>query len=103
MADKPAAERTEQPTAKRLSKAKSKGQTPQSQEMLSFISIVILITMITFLAPQLMQWFTLVLKEGLSCNTTIFANNSTFINFTALSIYFVWDINIDTIFIWYKF
>ena len=81
MADKPVAERTEQPTAKKLSKAKEKGQTPQSQEAMSFVSILILLTMTAFLAPELMRYFTVILKEGVSSNRAIFENNTAFINF----------------------
>ena len=81
MADKPVAERTEQPTAKKLSKAREKGQTPQSQEAMSFVSILVLITMTAFLAPELMRYFTALLKEGVSSDRAIFANNAAFINF----------------------
>jgi flagellar biosynthesis protein FlhB len=58
VAERPAAERTEHPTPKTLSKAKTEGQTPQSQELLSFISIVILMAAVAFLAPGLMRWCT---------------------------------------------
>ena len=81
MADKPAAEKTEMPTPKRLGKARGQGQTPQSQELMSFISIVILLTMIAFLGPGLTQWFIVMLNEGLSCNTSLFANSGAFIHF----------------------
>jgi flagellar biosynthetic protein FlhB len=81
MADKPAAEQTEQPTAKKLSKAKEKGQTPQSQELMSFVSILVLLTMTAFLAPALMRFFTVLLKEGVSSDRAVFANSTAFINF----------------------
>jgi flagellar biosynthetic protein FlhB len=81
MAEKPAAERTEQPTSKRLSKAREEGQTPQSQELLSFISILVLVTMITFLAPNLMRWFAKIIESGMSCETSVFADNQAFIGF----------------------
>ena len=81
MADQPATERTEQPTAKKLSKAREKGQVPQSQELMSFVSIVVLVTMTAFLAPGLMRWSIMLLKDGLSCDTGIFANAEVFIKF----------------------
>lgn len=81
MAERSASERTEKPTSKRLGKVRGKGQVPQSQELMSFISIVILITVITVLAPEMMQWFTSEIKQGLSCDTTVFANINTFVNF----------------------
>ncbi len=81
MAEQPAAEKTEMPTPKRLGKARGQGQTPQSQELMSFISIVVLLTMIAFLGPSLTQWFIVMLNEGLSCKTSLFANSGAFIHF----------------------
>jgi len=81
MADKPANERTEQPTGKRLSKARSKGQTPQSQEFTSFVSILVLVTAVTFLAPSLCRWCAGEIKQGMSCDTAAFAGNKAFLNF----------------------
>jgi flagellar biosynthesis protein FlhB len=81
MAEQQGAERTEQPTVRRLAKAREKGQVPQSQELMSFASIVILLATVTFLAPDLLRWFTEQVKAGLSCDTSAFANNEAFINF----------------------
>ena len=81
MAEKPVAEKTEMPTSKRLGEARGRGQTPQSQELMSFISIAVLMTMIVFLGPSLTQWFVVILNEGLSCKTSPFANSGAFIHF----------------------
>jgi len=81
MADKPASERTEQPTGKRLSKARSKGQTPQSQEFTSFVSILVLVTIVTFLAPSLCRWCTGEIEQGMTCDTSAFAGSKAFLNF----------------------
>ena len=81
MAEKPAAEKTEQPTPKKLGKVRGKGQVPASQELMSFISVLVLITSITFLASDLMQWFTTTMREGMSCEISIFHDNGGFINF----------------------
>ena len=81
MPEQPAAEKTEQPTPKRLSKAKEKGQAPQSQELMSFLSILVLVTMTFFLAPDLMRWLTIQLNEGMSCDRAAFANAEAFISF----------------------
>jgi len=81
MADKPAAEKTEQPTPRKLSKAREQGQVPQGPELMSAVSIVVLVTMVAFSAPGLMQWFTMQLREGMSHTDTVFANNKTFISF----------------------
>lgn len=81
MADKPAAEKTEQPTAKKLSKAREQGQVPQSQELMSAVSIVVLITMVALSAPKLMQWFIMQMRQGMSHSDAVFANSKTFIGF----------------------
>lgn len=81
MPEQPAAERTEQPTAKKLSRAREKGQVPQSQELMSFVSILVLVTMTAFLAQGLLRWFTTLLEEGMSCDTAVFANTKVFVDF----------------------
>ncbi len=81
MADKPATEKTEQPTPRKLSKAREQGQVPQGPELMSAVSIVVLVTMVAFSAPGLMQWFAMQLREGMSHTDTVFANNKTFISF----------------------
>ncbi len=81
MAEKPAAERTEQPTPRRLAKAKEKGQVPQSAELMSFISILVLVAAIAFSAPSLMQWFTGLMREGMSGQIQPFTDTGSFINF----------------------
>jgi len=57
MAEKPAAERTEQPTSRRLSKAREEGQVPQSQELAAAVTLVTLLLTLTLLAPKLLNWF----------------------------------------------
>ena len=81
MADKPAAEKTEQPTPKKLSRAREEGQVPQSQELMSAVSIVVLITMVALSAPKLMQWFIMQMRQGMSHSDAVFANSKTFIGF----------------------
>ncbi len=81
MADKPAAERTEQPTARRLSKAKEKGQLPRSQELSSFVCIAVLLTALVLMAPTLMHWFEDILKSGLSGDRSVLADPGAFTGF----------------------
>ncbi|MHC4460020.1 MAG: flagellar biosynthesis protein FlhB [Planctomycetota bacterium] len=81
MADKPATEKTEQPTARKLNKAREQGQTPQSPELMSAVSILVLLTMIASLAHGLMQWFIMQMRQGMSRSDAVFANSKTFINF----------------------
>jgi len=76
-----AAERTEQPTAKRLAKAKGKGQVPQSQELTSIVTLLVLVAMVTLLAPSLLQLFMIQIRQGMSCENGIFADSSGFLDF----------------------
>ncbi len=81
MADKPATERTEQPTAKRLSKARGQGRVPQSRELTSVVTLIILVAMLTLLAPGLMRWFIMQMRQGMSWQSSVFADSQTFVNF----------------------
>ncbi len=57
MAEKPVAEKTEQPTPKRLRKAKEKGQVAQSQELPAVVSIVVLVMVLALAAPAFLFCF----------------------------------------------
>jgi flagellar biosynthetic protein FlhB len=81
MAEKPATEKTEQPTPRRLSKAREKGQSPQSQELMSFMSILVLVIILTFLSNGLVQWFAVLMKQGISGETSVFSSSKAFANF----------------------
>jgi len=81
MPEQPATEKTEQPTPRRLQKAREKGQVPQSQELASTVTLCMLVLMVAFLAPSLLQWFTVKIKLGLSGQANIFADSRTFIHF----------------------
>lgn len=81
MAEKPAAEKTEQPTYRRLKKARDKGQVPQSQELPAVISVVMLLMVLALSAPSLLQWFMVQLKQGTSCETGVFADSEVFMSF----------------------
>lgn len=76
-----AAERTEQPTARRLQKAKGKGQVPQSQELTSIVALLVLVAMVALLAPNLLQWFMIQVRQGMSCENSVFANSRSFLDF----------------------
>jgi flagellar biosynthetic protein FlhB len=81
MPEQPAAEKTEQPTPKRLAKAKQQGQVPQSQELPSVVTLMALVGMVALLAPGLAQWAALQIRQGMSGETAAFANCKAFINF----------------------
>ncbi len=82
MPEQSAAERTELPTQRKLNKAREKGQVPQSQEFTSVATLLILITVLVLLGPHLLQWFIMQIREGISCENSIFTNPRTFIKFT---------------------
>jgi len=81
MAEKPTAEKTEQPTPKRLRKAKEKGQVAQSQELPAAVSIVALVMVLALSAPALLQWFIIQMRQGMSGQIGIFADSKAFMNF----------------------
>lgn len=81
MPEQPAAERTEQPTPRKLQKAKDKGQVPQSQEVSSVATLIILIAMIAFMAPSISNWCQTQLKLGFSCDNSVFSDSQNFLNF----------------------
>jgi flagellar biosynthesis protein FlhB len=76
-----AAERTEQPTAKRLGEAKNKGNVPQVGELVSIVTLIGLMVAIAASSGQLAGWATTLTREGMSCRTQIFSNSDSFINF----------------------
>jgi flagellar biosynthetic protein FlhB len=81
MPDDSAAERTEQPTPRRLRKARQQGQVPQSQELVSVVVLMVLVIMIALLAPNIFQWFVIKTEQGLSGQTSVFTDSKAFINF----------------------
>jgi flagellar biosynthetic protein FlhB len=81
MPEKPAAERTEQPTAKRLQKARQKGQVPHSREMPSVAVLMAFVAIVALLAPNLMQWLTTQMKQGMSGDMAPFSSQQAFISF----------------------
>ena len=86
MPEKPAAERTEQPTPKKLEKARKKGQVPQSQELTSIVTLLALIMILALMGPSLLKWFITQVKGGMSCETAVFADSMSFWNFTKAKI-----------------
>jgi len=81
MAEKPTAEKTEQPTPKRLRKVKEKGQVAQSQELPAAVSIVALVIALALSAPTLLQWFIIQMRQGMSGQIGVFADSKSFVNF----------------------
>jgi flagellar biosynthesis protein FlhB len=81
MAEQPAAERTEQPTPRKLKKAKDKGHVPHSQELPSIATLVVLIAMIALSGPSMFKWFQNQMELGLTCDNSVFSDAKTFLSF----------------------
>ena len=81
MPEQPAAERTEQPTPRRLQKARKKGRVPQSQEVTSIVTLLVLVAMVALLAPNLLQWFIIQIRQGMLCENSIFTDSRSFLDF----------------------
>ncbi len=81
MPEKPAAERTEQPTRKKLERARKKGQVPQSQELTSMVTLLALILILALLAPSFLKWSITQVRQGMSCETAAFADSLSFWKF----------------------
>ena len=86
MPEKPATEKTEQPTQKRLQKAREQGQVPRSQELTSVASLMVLVAMVVLLAPKLAQWFIMQMKQGMSGQIGVFDNSRAFTNFLSAKV-----------------
>jgi flagellar biosynthetic protein FlhB len=81
MPEQSAAEKTEQPTPRRIQKARSKGQVPQSVELTSVVMLTAMVGAIALLSKSLAGWAATVTTEGLSCQSQIFTNSDSFIFF----------------------
>ena len=79
MADK--ADKTEQPTGRRLTKTKKSGKAPTSQELLSAIAIIVLMGVTAMAGPKVVQWSMQEMREGFSCNYSNVATSETFLSF----------------------
>jgi len=86
MPEKPAAERTEQPTPKKLEKARKKGQVPHSQELTSIVTLLALIMIVALMAPSLLRWSITQVKYGMSSDIAVFADSISFWNFAKAKI-----------------
>ena len=66
MAEKPSADRTEQPTPERLKKAREEGKVPQSQEVPSALVVGLLLIVTILAAGGLYDWLAGQVRAGLS-------------------------------------
>jgi flagellar biosynthesis protein FlhB len=81
MPESSAAERTEQPTSKRLGETRSKGNVPQIGEIVSVITLIGLISAIAASSGKLAGWAKALTVEGMSCRTDAFSSAGAFTNF----------------------
>jgi flagellar biosynthetic protein FlhB len=81
MAEQPVAEKTHHPTFRKLQKARQRGQLPQSQELMSVATLLVLVAMVTLLGPSLTKWFIVQIKHGLSCENVVFSDTEAFMAF----------------------
>jgi flagellar biosynthetic protein FlhB len=86
MADQPAAEKTEQPTPRRLEKSREEGQVPQSQELAAAATLLSLLLCLAVLAPSLLRWCKLKIQSGLPTGpVTAFSDSRAFLHFAQQS------------------
>jgi len=81
MAEQPVAEKTHHPTFRKLQKARQRGQVPQSQELMSVVTLLVLVAMVALLGPSLTKWFIVQIKYGLSCENVVFSDAEAFTAF----------------------
>ena len=81
MAEQPVAEKTHHPTFTKLQKARQRGQVPQSQELMSVVTLLVLVAMVALLGPSLTKWFIVQIKYGLSCENVVFSDAEAFTAF----------------------
>ncbi len=86
MPEQTVAEKTEQPTPRKLKKAKKKGHVPQSQELTSIATLLVLIAMVALSGPNLLQWFETEIKQAMSCENAVFSNSQVFLGFACKKI-----------------
>ncbi|HPY76216.1 MAG TPA: flagellar biosynthesis protein FlhB [Anaerohalosphaeraceae bacterium] len=73
--------KTEKPTPRRISKARKQGHTPQSQEMLSAITLLTLILVAAFSGPWFLRWCKNQIRMGSSCQHSFLDNSEAFVNY----------------------
>jgi flagellar biosynthesis protein FlhB len=73
--------KTEKPTARRLEKAQDKGKVVQSQELLSAITLAVLVGITALAGPWFTTWCKNQITQGLSCDTSVVADSDVFVAF----------------------
>lgn len=81
MEERPASEKTEQPTPKRLEKARQEGQVAQSQEFPAAASLAAMVLAGLALTPFLLNSLMMQLHEGLCGQSGVFADPDSFVRY----------------------
>jgi flagellar biosynthetic protein FlhB len=81
MPENSAQERTEQPTPRRLRKARSRGQVAHSRELPSAFTLLALLLTLCLLGPHLLEWFAQKTILHLACGREVFAQTNAFVEF----------------------
>lgn len=81
MAEKPASERTEQPTQKRLNKTREEGRVAQSQEVANAVAIIVLVLILAATSKDLVFWISQQIEAGMIGERDIFLNSDAFMEF----------------------
>jgi flagellar biosynthesis protein FlhB len=81
MANSSAGERTERPTARRLSKSREEGKVAQSQELPSAFVLLTMIVILWLMGPQLLAWCVGQVKNGMTYQREVFLNTDSFLHF----------------------
>jgi flagellar biosynthetic protein FlhB len=76
-----AEEKTEQPTSRRLSKAKEGGNLPQSPELLSAATLIALAGTCAVMGPRFVQWAKAEITEGFMCQRAHIGSSEAFLEF----------------------
>jgi flagellar biosynthetic protein FlhB len=84
--ERPASEKTEQPTQRKLRRAKEKGKVPQSEELPGVATLIMLVACVALMAPGIINWMTGQMKDGMSCEISVFSDSQVFINFLNVKI-----------------
>jgi len=75
------AERTEQPTTRRLAKAYEEGQVPYSQELVSAVSLIALLAAAALMGPRVVQWANAEIREAMTCDFSRLATQQAFVSY----------------------
>jgi flagellar biosynthetic protein FlhB len=81
MANNQAGERTEKPTARRLSKSREEGRVPQSQELPAAFILLTMIFILWLTGPHFLQWCTGQVRSSLLLRPGVFTDTESFIHF----------------------